>query len=200
MGGLRRNDPCIIAESAMKKTQRGRSAYGALGHSFHWDAAPFVTMNKTTKVNMMPRTRTSLKLLPLCLIACASLASAQQTQTTPPSEKPPKLERIEPGSDVPATTIPPKGGTHITEKKQGGVVTEVEVQAGPSHYIMRPNTPAGNAQPGTVEAGATRAPQWQVLEFDLNRKRKQGEAGSGETAGESPAAADVPPPPRPAKK
>jgi hypothetical protein len=157
-------------------------------------------MNKTTKVNKMPRTRPSLKLLSLCLIAYASLASAQQTQAPPPSDKPPKLDRIEPGSDVPATTIPPKGGTQIKEKKQGGTVSEVEVQAGPSHYYMRPNVPAGNAQPGTAEAGAVRAPQWQVLEFDLNRKRKQGEAGSGEAADESPAAAAVPPPPRPASK
>jgi hypothetical protein len=159
-------------------------------------------MNKTTKVNTMPRTSPSLKLLSLCLLGYASLAAAQQTaqpaQSAPPSEKPPKLERIEPGSDVPATTIPPKGGTQIKEKKQGGKVTEVEVQAGPSHYTMQPNTPAGNAQVGTVETGnAVRPPQWKVLEFDLNRKRKQGEAGSGETA---PSAVDVPPPPRPADK
>jgi hypothetical protein len=161
-------------------------------------------MNKTTKVNIMLRTRLSIKLLPLCLLGISALAGAQQTQgqpqSQPPSDKPPKLERIEPGSDVPATTIPPRGGTQIKEKKQGGQVTEVEVQAGPSHYTMRPNTPAGNAQPGTAEAGSVRAPQWQVLEFDLNRKRKQGEAGSGESAGQSPAAAEVPAPPRAADK
>jgi Protein of unknown function (DUF2782) len=162
-------------------------------------------MNKTKKVIMMLRTRPSLKLVPLCLLAFAALANAQQTQNQqnqPPSDKPPKLERIEPGSDVPATTIPPRGGTQIKERKQGGQVTEVEVQAGPSHYYMRPNTPAGTAQAGTQEGGATtvRAPQWQVLEFDLNRKRKQGEAGSGVSAETSPAAAEVPPPPRPAGK
>jgi hypothetical protein len=179
----------------------GEAVKANQAHTFHWDAAPFVTMSKTIKVNMMPRTRPSLKLLSLCLLGCASLASAQQTQAPPPSDKPPKLERIEPGSDVPATTIPPKGGTQIKEKKQGGQVTEVEVQAGPSHYTMRPNTPAGNAQAGTVESGITvSTPQWKVLEFDLNRKRKQGEAGSGETADQTPAAADVPPPPRPAGK
>jgi hypothetical protein len=156
----------------------------------------------------MLRTRHSLKLLPLCLLAVTALAYAQQPQTQqnqqnqPPSEKPPRLERIEPGSDVPATTIPPRGGTQIKERKQGGQVTEVEVQAGPSHYTMRPNTPAGSAQAGTQEAGPTavRAPQWQVLEFDLNRKRKQGEAGSGVNEQTTPAAAEVPPPPRPAGK
>jgi hypothetical protein len=156
-------------------------------------------MDKTIKVNIM---RALLKLLPLCLLACGSLASAQQQaqpqSQQPPSDKPPKLERIEPGSDVPATTLPPKGGTHITEKKQGGTVQEVEVQAGPSHYYMQPNVPPGNAQPGTVEnTGTVRAPQWKVLEFDLNRKRKQGEAVA---PGDKPGAAPVPPPPRPDDK
>jgi hypothetical protein len=156
-------------------------------------------MDKTIKVNIM---RALLKLLPLCLLACGSLASAQQQPQTqsqqPPSDKPPRLERIEPGSDVPATTIPPKGGTQIKEKKKDGTVQEVEVQAGPSHYYMRPNVPPGNAQPGTVEnTGTTRAPQWKVLEFDLNRKRKQGEA---QTSGDKAGAAPVPPPPRPDDK
>lgn len=154
---------------------------------------------------MMLRTRHTLKLVPLCLLAVGALANAQQAQNQqaqPPSEKPPRLERIEPGSDVPATTIPPRGGTQIKERKEGGRVTEVEVQAGPSHYTMRPNTPAGTAQVGTQEAGPTavRAPQWQVLEFDLNRKRKQGEAGSGVSTETTPAAAEVPPPPRPGDK
>jgi hypothetical protein len=154
----------------------------------------------------MSRSRLITKLLPLGLLALASLAGAQQqtpqqTPTqTPPSEKPPRLERIEPGSDVPATTIPPKGGTQIKERKEGGVVTEVEVQAGPSHYTMRPANPPGNAQPGTVEANqASRAPQWKVLEFDLNKKRKEGEPTAAAPA-QVPSAAEVPPPPRPGQK
>jgi hypothetical protein len=167
-------------------------------------------MDKTIKVNIMSRSRLITKLLPLGLLAAASLAVAQQpapqqqkptqTQTTPPSEKPPRLERIEPGSDVPATTIPPKGGTQIKERKEGGVVTEVDVQAGPSHYTMRPANPPGNAQPGTVEANSgARAPQWKVLEFDLNKKRKEGEPTAAAPA-QVPAAAEVPPPPRPDQK
>lgn len=192
-------DPGIIAESGMKKTQRLACIDGDEAHTFHWEGTPFVTMNKTTKVNIMQRKLPSLRLISLCLFALAPGAFAQQqTQSAPPSEKPPKLERIEPGSDVPATTIPPKGGTQIKERKQNGQVTEVEVQAGPSHYYMRPNVPAGNAAPGTQEAGGIRAPQWQVLEFDLNRKRKQGEPSS-ETPEQTPAAAEVPPPPRPTK-
>lgn len=147
---------------------------------------------------MMPRTLPCLKIVSLCLLAHAPLAFAQQpARQTPPGEAPPRLERIEPGSDVPATTLPPKTGTRIIEKKQGGQVTEVEVQAGPSRYIMRPNVPAGNAQPGTAEAGSVRAPQWQVLEFDIGKVKKS----TGEGAGETPAAqVDAPPPPPPAKK
>lgn len=152
----------------------------------------------------MLRTVSRLSTLALCLLAPVSLALAQQAKPqTPPDQKPPKLERIEPGSDVPATTIPPREGTTIKERKQNGQVTEVEVKAGPSHYYMKPNTPAGNAQPGTAEAGSVRAPQWQVLEFDLGKKKKAA-ADSGEAAAEAkpdtPAKADVPPPPRPDKQ
>jgi hypothetical protein len=169
-------------------------------------------MNKTIKVNIMSRSRLITTLLPLGLLAWTSLAGAQQQQTpsqtqtppqtqTSPSDRPPRLERIEPGSDVPATTIPPKGGTQIKERKEGGVVTEVDVQAGPSHYTMRPANPPGNAQPGTVEANqATRAPQWQVLEFDLNRKRKQNGEAAAAAPAQTPAAAEVPAPPRPEQK
>lgn len=148
----------------------------------------------------MPRSLPRLSYIALCLLAPAALSFAQQPAQQPaPSQKPPKLERIEPGSDVPATTIPPRERTTIKEKKQGGQVTEVEVQSGPSHYYMKPNTPAGNAQAGTVESGSIRAPQWQVLEFDIGKKKK-GSTDTGEAAAEAPAAAEVPPPPRPEKK
>ena len=113
----------------------------------------------------MLRTSSRSALLTLCLLA-SGFAAAQQ--------EPPKLDRIEPGSDVPATTIPPKERTRITEKKQNGQVTEVEVQSGPSRYIMKPNVPAGNAQPGDAQSSAIRAPQWQVMEFDFGNPKKQG--------------------------
>jgi hypothetical protein len=130
------------------------------------------------------------------VLAHASLAVAQQQQQPqqPPSDKPPKLERIEPGSDVPATTIPPRPRTQIREhRSNSGQVTEVEVQSAGSHYYMRPNVPAGNAQPGDAESGAVRAPEWKVLEFDLSGKRKAATPG----AEGAPAQADAPPPPRP---
>ena len=125
--------------------------------------------------------------LTLGLLACAGLASAQQK----PSEAPPKLEVIEQGADAPITVSPArKPGAKITEKKEGGRVTEVQVKSGKSSYTMRPNVPAGNAQPGDAQSSAIRAPQWTVLEFDLNRKKKIDKEGA-------PVQADAPPP-RPA--
>jgi hypothetical protein len=155
-------------------------------------------------VIIMPRISPCLKAVSLCLLAYGGLAFAQQPAQPaqqqqaqqPPGEKPPKLERIEPGSEVPATTLPPRGRTQIKEKKQGGVVTEVEVQSSGSHYYMKPNVPAGNAQPGDVQSSAIRAPQWKVLEFDFNRKRKEAaEAAAAAEAGAAPAVAPPPPPP-----
>lgn len=128
--------------------------------------------------------------LSLCLLALAGYANAQQT----PSSAPPKLERIEEGSDTPITVTPQASQQKkITEKKEGGRVTEVQVKTGKSSYIMKPNVPAGNAQPGDGQSSAIRAPQWQVLEFDLGRKKKNTEPREDET----PAAPA--PPPAPAK-
>lgn len=165
----------------------------------------------------MLRSTPRIALLTMCLFIQAGLASAQTT-TTPqtqvqstqpapatqrPSEAPPQLERIEPGSDVPATTIPPRQGTRITEKRgNDGKVTEVEVQAGPSRYTMKPNVAPGNAQPGDISGSSIRAPQWQVMEFDFGNPKKkdaaeQPAAAAPARAGAAgtPARADVPPPP-----
>jgi hypothetical protein len=135
----------------------------------------------------MLRTSTIWKTALLCLLAHAALAAAQNA----PSSAPPKLERIEEGSDTPITvTAKPKSDKKITEKREQGRVTEVEVQSGKSHYIMKPNVPAGNAVPGDAQSGAIRAPQWKVLEFDMNAKKKKEK--------EEEAAASTPPPPNPA--
>lgn len=162
----------------------------------------------------MLRTSSRLKLLTLCLIAHAGLAAAQSQQQAPaqqqrPAQTPPQLERIEPGSDTPATTIPPKERTRITEKRANdGSVTEVEVQSGKSRYIMKPNVAPGNAQPGDAQSSAIRAPQWQVMEFDFGNPKKQqtDQANSAPTPVASspspapakagvPPRADAPPPP-----
>ncbi|MES2017142.1 MAG: hypothetical protein V4484_11660 [Pseudomonadota bacterium] len=138
----------------------------------------------------MLRTPVFFKLLSLCLLAHVGLATAQQK----PSEAPPKLEIIEQGSDTPITIAPPKqGGTKITEKKEGGRVTEVKVKSGKSSYTMKPNNPAGNAQPGDGTSNTLRAPQWTVLEFDLGKKKKTDRENVPEPA-------PAPPPPAPATK
>jgi len=133
----------------------------------------------------MPRTSSSLKLLALCLAAYAGVAAAQTGQSAQ-NQAPPQLERIEPGSDVPAVNIPPKRGTEIKETRVGGQVTEVEVTAGGSHYYMKPNTQPGNAQTNSI-----RAPQWKVGEFDLSGKRR----ATNEAGQNVPTTADAPPPP-----
>ena len=140
----------------------------------------------------MLRKSVFLTSLSLCLLSHAGLALAQQK----PSEAPPKLDIIEQGSDTPITVTPPKtGGAKITEKKEGGRVTEVKVKSGKSSYTMKPNIPAGNAQPGDAQSGAVRAPQWTVLEFDLNKNKKPDRENVPE-----PAPAPAPPAPAPAAK
>lgn len=137
----------------------------------------------------MLRSSTLPSLILLCLAAAAGNALAQQKPADKPSEQPPKLDVIEAGSDTPAVVLP-KAGTKITEKKVGGVVTEVKVKAGKSNYTMKPNQPAGNAQPGDVVSNQIRAPQWTVFEFG-QAKKKQADADAANAA----AAADAPPPP-----
>ena len=144
----------------------------------------------------MPRTFPRLTLF-LALLPCAGIAGAQTA--TPPAQspaqstaQPPVTERIEQGSDEPATRIEPRRGTQIIEKRNNGQVTEIEVQSGKSRYTMRPHQPVGNAQAGDAQSSAFRAPQWQVMEFDLNAKKKaaaEAEAAAAAAAGTAPAAA-----------
>lgn len=145
----------------------------------------------------MSRTSSCLKPLTLGLLAFAGLAWAQQ-QPAPPSEKPPRLERIEPGSDVPATTVPPNRGTQIIDhRNNAGLVTQTEVIAGGSHYFIgNPyNIQPGNSLPGDVTSAVRNTAQWKLFEFDLNSKKK---AASGAEAGEAvPTPAELPAPPRP---
>lgn len=171
----------------------------------------------------MLRTTPRLALLTLCLFAHAGLAGAQttaQTRQTAPRpaaqqpaqtpaqqaqqqrqlQQPPQLERIEPGSDVPATTIEPRPRTRITEHRSNdGRVTEVEVESSGSHYSLKPNTPAGNAQPGDAQSTAGRAPQWKVVEFDFGNPKKQDTTAEPVTPAQPrtglPTRADAPPPP-----
>jgi hypothetical protein len=144
----------------------------------------------------MPRISSRLSLLAVLLAAQAGIVSAQQSAPPAPpqsnqNQAPPKLERVEPGSDVPATSIPSRQRTQIKETRDGGQVTEVEVNSSGSHYYMKPNNPPGNAVPGSASGNSIRAPQWKVGEFDLTGKRK----AASETGTNAPTTADAPPPP-----
>lgn len=115
----------------------------------------------------------------------------RSTPQTAPTGQPPVNERIEPESETPATNIESRRGTQIREKRDNsGQVTEVEVQSGGSRYIMKSGQPVGNAQVGDAQSSGIRAPQWQVMEFDLNGKRK---AAADAQAAAAAAAADAAP-------
>ena len=149
-------------------------------------------MQRTSPLSPLasPLSRAALAALAgMVLCAVAGLAHARQTAGAAVSSAPPKLERIEEGSDTPLTVTPPKASARkVTEKRENGRVTEVEVQSGPSHYTMKPNVPAGNAVAGDGQSSAVRAPQWTVMEFDLTGKKKK-------TDKEAVDAAPAPPPP-----
>jgi hypothetical protein len=139
------------------------------------------------------RPQRSTLILALALALPAGFAIAQQPQATaatPPTgaqaQTPQGLQRIEPGSDTPATPIPGRRGTEIRETRNNGVTTEVEVATpGGSHYYLKPNT-----QPG-APLNATTPPMWKVGEFDLTGKRR----ATSDAGQSSPTPADVPPPP-----
>ena len=146
----------------------------------------------------MARTTSFGKILLLGMLAHASLAFAQQSQQTP-SSAPPKLERIEEGSDTPITVTPPqqpqRKGAKISEKRDANGVTEVQVTSGKSSYTMKGAAPGSVVQTGDATGSTLRPPQWKVMEFDLfNKKQKQQKEGEDAEAG----TANAPPPPQPA--
>jgi hypothetical protein len=137
----------------------------------------------------MARITSVWKLLALVLLAHAGLAQAQQT----PGSAPPKLERVEQGSDTPITATPVapqqrRDASKIVERREGGRVTEVQVTSGKSTYTMKANPPDAVSQPGDPASGTLRPPQWKVLEFDLGRKKQK-------DAADAAADAAAPPPP-----
>lgn len=139
----------------------------------------------------MMRTSTLWQVLLLALCAQVGVASAQ----TPAAGTPPKLEKIEEVADDPITVNakPATAEKKITEKREGGRVTEAKVKSGKSTYTVKPNNPVGSALPGDAVGSANRGPQWTVMEFDLGKKKKK-------TPEEEAADTSVPPPPPPAKQ
>jgi hypothetical protein len=115
--------------------------------------------------------RTPILLTALPLIFAVSLpVLAQQPLQRANVPPPPELERLEEG-EAPAVTIPGGGPAEksITQKREQGRVTEVEVRTGRSTYVVKPLTPSGSALPGDTPANTNRAPQFKVKEFDLGK-------------------------------
>lgn len=115
--------------------------------------------------------RTPILLTALPLIFAVSLpALAQQPLQRADVPPPPRLERLEEG-EAPAVTIPGGGPPEksITEKREQGRVTEVEVKTGRSTYVVKPLSPSGSALPGDTQANTNRAAQFKVKEFDLSK-------------------------------
>jgi len=129
-----------------------------------------------------------------CVICYATPLSTLAQQARAP--EPPRLEKLEEG-DEPAVTIRPSGQERTTTEKRapGGKVTEVKVGSGKGAYYLKPNDQPGSAMVGDAESHSMRAPQWEILVFDLNRDVEK------EQAAQAAANTPAPPPPRePAKK
>ena len=123
---------------------------------------------------------------PVLIFALCGVAQAQTPAATPP-----KLDKIE-DVDTPITvTTKPAAERNISEKREGGRVTQATVKSGPSTYTVKPkDTASTTALPGDAAGSANRGPQWTVMEFDIGKKKtKQKE---GEAAEDAPA----PPPAR----
>ena len=137
----------------------------------------------------MARTSSFCKVLFLGAMALSSLASAQQSGAKAVSQAPPQLEPVEPGSDVPASTVTATPRTVITERRVNGQVVEADVVSSGSHYNMKPNRPAGNAQINDAQNGnSIRAPTWTVMQFGAGTKKPAAEASGPSST------ADAPPP------
>jgi hypothetical protein len=134
---------------------------------------------------------TLIAAMPLTFAASVLPVFAQSDSAAPPKLE--KLEEIKPAPRAPIAVRPPaSSGPQITQTREQGVVTEVQVKSGNNTYYVKPNAPGTNAQ----SDAATRPAQWQIMQFDLKRSEER-----KTTAAE---AASVPAPPEtqsaPAKK
>lgn len=114
--------------------------------------------------------RTPLLLSVLPLVFAVSVPVFAQQRPFADAPPPPQLERLEEG-EAPAVTIPGGGPAEksITQKREQGRVTEVEVRTGRSTYVVKPLNPSGSALPGDTQSSTNRAAQFKVKEFDLSK-------------------------------
>lgn len=109
--------------------------------------------------------------LRLSLLLCIGLTGIPVlSQAQSANAAPPTMQRLDEG-DAPAVTIRPSDtGKKITEKREQGVVTEVQVQSGRNSYKLKQSAGAGNAAAGDAQSNTVRAAQFTIKEFDLGRK------------------------------
>lgn len=119
-------------------------------------------------------------------IACAMPLWSYAQQQVP--QTPPVLEPLEEGEEPGVTIRKEDGEREITEKRQGGKVTEIKVKSGKSTYYLKPNDQAGSAQPGDAQGSLTRPPQWKVKEFELGAPKESREAQTADVLPPAPAA------------
>jgi hypothetical protein len=132
---------------------------------------------------------TLLRTLFVSLACAAPLWSFAQQQAP---QAPPVLQPLEEGAEPAITIRKEDGEKRVTEKREGGKVTEIKVQSGKSTYYLKPNDQAGSAQPGDAQGTLTRPPQWKVKEFDLGAPKNPKEAATVDAPPPAPAAADTP--------
>lgn len=115
--------------------------------------------------------------------ALPQLAAAQQRAVAP---VPPQLERLDEGEAPAAAAARPESNNKIIEKRERGQVTSIRVERGDSTYYLKPNTQVGSALHGDAQSSATRAPQWQILEFDWGREPEKAKDAAARAATVAP--------------
>ncbi|UGQ47106.1 hypothetical protein [Massilia endophytica] len=135
------------------------------------------------------RALTNCSILLLTLLAAG--AAGAQTQT------PPKLDKID-ETDTPITvTTKPGAERAVTEKREGGMITESKVGSGKGAYTVKARKTNSTALPGDASGSGVRGPQWTVMEFDIAKKQKQ---RSEDQAAAADKLDEPPPPPAPPAK
>ena len=126
-----------------------------------------------------------MKLTKICTIAVLSIAAgaapawvaAQQPAQPPaaaPAPPPPEMENLN-EVEAPSVTIQTPQEQRektITEKHEGGKVTEVKVQSKNSTYYLRPKT-VGTSITGAADSAPQTNPTWNIKEFDWGGKKPQ---------------------------
>lgn len=108
----------------------------------------------------------------VCFAAYAAPLLANAQQPANPAPPPPQTQKLEEG-EAPTITIRQPGADEqpITQTRKQGKVSEVKVNSGSSTYYLKSNEQAGSTLPGDTESSAMRGSQWQVLQFDLSKKK-----------------------------